>query len=373
MTLPTTKPCAHCGKSFHQDNLRQRYCSPKCRKAAQDMRRPGRRATAETDTGQPIRQSAEPTVLDAYGKLLHSARAKMEGSSDPATDREVGRALTLILDEYENQGISRKQKLEVIYGPDSPMPSPAEYISDFKGTISRMSPKALEGVQLREQLALKRLLPRMVALWERGGSQGERPHIVGAETMAPALPDEHLRGLSETVRDRCEELFTLCDFDLDQRLLIVNLAIEETETERHVTDAMAGSAGSYRLKAAALRRRKLEKALALDRTAVEKYGRFVSPEYALLAAFVGECEQRSPDDLQRERVEEEFAKAVALSNAQRYLAAADVMESEPGCTPLDVAAIIDPREDPQFADIVAGMPPRDLDPGELLREAEISL
>jgi len=326
MTLATTIKCAECKKTIRNARPNQIYCSPACKKTAQRKRK--------TELVKPAEVTHEfKTLADAYAALTIRLRQRRRTNPGDLAERELNRAVDLLVNEMDAKLLSRRAKLAQTM--DRETATVSEYISNFENTVEMMAPKTQEAASRRWATALQEVTPTLEAMGV-GMSDDE-----GATFDAASL-EEYEAILSPGERQvfvqRCEELLAMCGWDFDSLSLIANLVYEEGDARRSVVEAMKGNANSFTLKSQALRRRKLEAALALDAEAEEKMGA-VTAETGLLRGFLAEL-HRSPEELECEAQED--ARAKLASDASLY--ESGILEGPP---PPDVQAEIERRKQEQ--------------------------
>ncbi|HXM18364.1 MAG TPA: hypothetical protein VN934_06085 [Candidatus Tumulicola sp.] len=244
-------------------------------------------------------------ALEADVAILGKLREKEVGLFTESKDfDDVERTLSAVLDrilvEMDELGTSRRERIEARQGS---VASVSQLVSNYTGTVERMSPKNLRAHKEREALALRKLAPRMDAL----GLSFELPPVSAIEVDRPeflaAYPDE----VREAITARVQELFTLVDEDRGQFPLLYAFAVDEMllrvlrSRQLDSPDAEV----TVPLKQASARLKKLAESLALNRVAVERHGSWISPEEGLLTTFVENCEraaQAREEEAQEERV-----------------------------------------------------------------------
>jgi len=311
MTLPITQHCSHCGKAYRPKKIgvQQSYCITKCREAARKARHRAKNRPAvafgQAPTAKPILPDLEMDALEADVAILGKLREKEVGLFTESKDfDDVERTLSAVLDrilvEMDELGTSRRERIEARQGS---VASVSQLVSNYTGTVERMSPKNLRAHKEREALALRKLAPRMDAL----GLSFELPPVSAIEVDRPeflaAYPDE----VREAITARVQELFTLVDEDRGQFPLLYAFAVDEMllrvlrSRQLDSPDAEV----TVPLKQASARLKKLAESLALNRVAVERHGSWISPEEGLLTTFVENCEraaQAREEEAQEERV-----------------------------------------------------------------------
>ncbi len=316
MTLKTTVRCEGCKKLIRNARPNQKHHSETCAKRAQRQRK----AQRKTAPKGPL----FATMLDAYTALTIRVRQRLHEKPGDVAQRELNRAVDLLVKEMESTLQSRRAKLDSTLGTETAGVS--QYISEHDNVIEMMAPKTLAAVERRIERALRDLRVVLKDKMGDGVALAEAEEAFDSTLLKNYEPCVKAEDLAAFVA-RCEELFAATGWDFDQTSLVANLVLEELDARDSVAQAIEGSLNSFALKCQALRKLRLEKALGLDAATVERLQGFNSPEAGLLMGFALELEARLPEQLEVERREEEELMATVQARiAKQYLAEAPTLD-----------------------------------------------
>lgn len=301
MTLKTTIKCETCNKTIRDARPNQRFDSDACRKQAQRKRKADRKAA--------FKEPEFATMVDAYAALTVRLRRRLHQTPGDVAQRELNRAVDLLVSEMEARQLTRRSKLEATV--DRETATASQYVSDFENVTAMMSEKTKAAANRRVTEAMREVKSQFKELGDavcedEPEERFEAAYLKNYETFLRA------EDISAFVA-RCDELFASVGYDYDQTPLVANLALEELDARDSIRHALEGTSNSFALKSQALRRRKLERALGLDAATVERVEGHTSSEAGLLKAFMGEL-SRSPEELARESEADSRAKLSSSAN-----------------------------------------------------------